>query len=156
MAIEIERKFLVDSALWTPSSKGSSILQAYICIENATTVRARILDDEAFLTIKGKTEGVRRPEYEYSVPVAHAREMISMFGSTRCIEKVRYTEEHYGMTWEIDIFKGKNSPLVLAEVELVSEEQDFERPPWLGLEVSEDSRYYNSNLAMNPFMNWSD
>jgi len=153
---EIERKFLVDSALWTPSSKGASITQAYICVENSTVVRVRILNDRAFLTIKGKTEGISRPEYEYSVPVSHAQEMIAELGSKRCVEKVRYTEEHNGMTWEIDIFKGQNQSLILAEIELESEYQEFERPSWLGREVSDDSRYYNSNLATQPFSTWSD
>ncbi|MEE2902247.1 MAG: CYTH domain-containing protein [Myxococcota bacterium] len=156
MPTEIERKFLVDSALWTPSSKGVSIIQAYVCVEDTTVVRVRILAEKAFLTIKGKTEGLSRPEYEYPVPVSHAQEMIAAFGSKRCVEKLRFTEEHNGMTWEIDIFKGQNQPLILAEIELTSEHQEFERPVWLGREVSDDSRYYNSNLAVYPFKTWSD
>lgn len=156
MPSEIERKFLVDSTLWEPSSEGASITQAYICIEHATVVRVRIIDAQAFLTIKGKTEGFRRPEYEYSVPVSHAREMIEAFGSNRCVEKVRYTEEHLGKTWEIDIFNGQNHPLILAEIELISEDQEFEKPAWLGREVSDDPRYYNSNLSSKPFTTWSD
>ncbi len=151
MALEIERKFLVDSAKWQPTDKGIKLIQAYLNMN--PTVRIRIAGEKAFLTIKGPSKNISRPEFEYEVPRDDAVEMLDLAVSN-LVEKTRYEVWHEGFTWEVDVFSGKNTGLLMAEIELESESQNFPRPDWLLSEVSGDSRYYNSYLSVHPFQNW--
>lgn len=155
MPLEIERKFLVDTGKWTPTGRGIQLVQAYLSIDPNPTVRVRIAGEKAFLTIKGRTETISRPEFEYEVPVNEAQEMMKMAISNP-VEKIRYEMMHEGSLWEVDVFSGRNEGLVIAEIELESEDQIFPRPDWLLDEVSGDRRYYNSFLSERPFQEWED
>ncbi len=154
MAIEIERKFLLRDDSWRKSARGRHYRQGYIMTGRGVTVRVRTVEDAGFLTIKGKSRGAARAEYEYPIPLADAREMLETLCSGPLIEKTRYLVEYGGFTWEIDEFAGENQGLLVAEIELSSEEQDFPRPPWLGREVTGDSRYFNASLVQNPYGKW--
>jgi len=154
MPLEIERKFLVDTNKWTPGNAGTRLTQAYLGLAPNPTVRIRIAGEKAFLTIKGRSESISRPEFEYEIPVEDALEMMKL-AISHPVEKMRYEIQHEGFTWEVDVFSGKNSGLVMAEIELESEFQDFPRPDWLLEEVSHDGRYYNSYLSGCPFQDWS-
>lgn len=155
MPLEIERKFLVDTTKWSPSGNGTRLTQAYLGLAPNPTVRVRITGEKAFLTIKGRSESISRPEFEYEIPVEDAQEMMKLVIS-HPVEKMRYEIQHEGFTWEVDVFSGKNSGLVMAEIELESEYQEFSRPDWLLEEVSHDGRYYNSYLSGCPFQEWSE
>ncbi len=159
MAVEIERKFLVIDDSWRTDSEGRPIAgvpyrQGYLTTANETTVRVRLQGSEARLTIKGKTRGLSRAEYEYSIPADDANEMLSNLCQKPLIEKVRYRREECGLIWEIDEFAGDNSGLIVAEVELESEDQHVSLPQWVGQEVSADDRYYNVNLVKHPYTSW--
>ena len=154
MAIEIERKFLVTSDAWRPGAVGVLFRQGYLCVEPERTVRVRLEGEIGKLTIKGKTEGIRRAEYEYSIRSDEASEMLDQLCLLPLIEKKRYRVEHAGLLWEIDEFYGDNAGLIVAEVELTSEEQQLELPGWVGQEVSGETRYYNANLVRKPFKDW--
>lgn len=154
MAHEIERKFLVDRARWTPRNAGVHLVQGYLSSHPERVVRVRIAGDAAKLTIKGATSGITRVELEYDIPVADARLMLDTMCERPLIDKHRYTEEVGGRTWEIDIFHGDNDGLVLAEVELDREDAEIELPPWALDDVSADRRYYNSNLLKAPYSTW--
>jgi len=145
MGIEIERKYLVKDG-WKPSSNGNQIIQGYLTTDDEKTIRVRIKGGCAFLTIKGKTVGISRSEFEYEIPVMDAKELLKLCGK-QIIEKVRYEIEHLDVVIEVDVFKEKHDGLILAEIELESENQIIELPDWIGEEVSMDSKYYNSNLA---------
>jgi adenylate cyclase len=150
MGIEIERKFLVHGEAWRAEVlTSSSLRQGYLSHGEVTTVRVRTDDRSAWLTIKTQTRGITRGEFEYSIPVDDAEKLLDACGG-RVIEKVRYIVPCGRLRWEIDVFGGKNAGLVLAEIELSSEQEEFDRPDWIGSEVSGDPRYYNSNLAMHP------
>lgn len=155
MPLEIERKFLVDKNKWSPNSQGTTMIQAYLGLAPYPTVRIRIAGEKAFLTIKGRSETIARPEFEYEIPIVDAQEMLNMAISSP-VEKVRYEIQHKGFTWEVDVFSGKNSGLIMAEIELSSESQDFPFPDWLLDEVSYDGRYYNSYLSLCPFQEWNN
>ena len=155
MPLEIERKFLVDTLKWKPAVEGIRLVQAYLSIDPNPTVRIRIAGDQAFLTIKGRTKTISRPEFEYEIPVDDAQEMMKMAISNP-VEKIRYKIMHEGFLWEVDVFLEKNEGLVMAELELESENQEFPRPDWLLAEVSDDRRYYNSYLSVHPFQEWTD
>ncbi|HZL09482.1 MAG TPA: CYTH domain-containing protein [Prolixibacteraceae bacterium] len=155
MALEIERKFLVDSTKWTPTGQGTSLIQAYLSIDPNPTVRIRIAGEKAFLTIKGRSETISRPEFEYEIPVDDAAEMLKLAISNP-VEKIRHKVLYKGFLWEVDIFSGENAGLIVAEIELNSEIQEFEKPDWILKEVSGDRRYYNSFLSEHPFQKWSD
>lgn len=154
MAFEIERKFLVDTAKWTPSGQGTKMTQAYFCLYPSPTVRIRIEGNKSYLTIKGSSETIKRPEFEYAVPVEDAIQMLKLAVSEP-VEKIRYKIPYEGLLWEVDIFAGKNQGLVMAEIELEFEHQEFPRPDWLLKEVSGDGRFYNSYLSMHPFQEWN-
>ncbi|MEI8114876.1 MAG: CYTH domain-containing protein [Bacteroidia bacterium] len=153
MPIEIERKFLVDHTRWTPTNEGTKIIQAYLSLYPSPTVRIRIAGEQGFLTIKGRSDTISRPEFEYEVPLNEAREMLNLAISYP-VEKTRYEVMHEGFLWEVDVFSGKNSGLIIAEIELESEDQEFQSPEWLLDEVSSDGRYYNSYLSGCPFSEW--
>ncbi len=153
MAKEIERKFLVSGDAWRQLATGTHYRQGYLSTVKERTVRVRTINEEAFLTIKGITRGVTRVEYEYPIPHADAVELLDLCEQP-IIEKHRYKIETGGLIWEVDEFHGVNEGLIVAEVELESEEQEFSRPDWIGEEVSGDPRYYNANLIANPFTTW--
>ena len=150
---EIERKFLVKSKKWKPSDNGIKIIQGYLSDDPARTIRVRIADDKAFLTIKGKSEGIKRSELEYEIPVDDAQVLMRMV-LNKPVEKTRYKQNYQGFTWEIDVFEGENRGLLLAEIELEYESQMFERPSWAEEEVSEKKQYYNSYLSKKPYCTW--
>lgn len=155
MGIEIERKFLVASSAWRQAATAQTrFSQGYLCREPARTVRVRIAGEQAFLTIKGLTTGATRAEFEYPVPLADAQALLAMCEGP-VIEKVRHlVPAGAGLVWEVDEFFGDNAGLVVAELELQHEAQAFERPAWLGAEVTDDKRYLNSNLSVRPFLSW--
>lgn len=153
--LEIERKFLVDTERWKPASKGVRIVQGYLSTDKKRVVRVRIKGEQAFLTIKGENLGLSRLELEYPIPLEHARELMKIVVNPP-IDKIRYTEEHGGMIWEIDVFEGTNMGLVMAEVELQDEQQKIEIPDWAIKEVSDDPRYHNSWLSAHPFQEWDN
>lgn len=159
MAIEIERKFLVLNDTWRRQPDGGELpgvpfRQGYIPTEGMTTVRVRLEGNQAKLTIKGQNQGLTRAEFEYPIPTADAEDMLDQLCSRPLIEKTRYFRAEQDVTWEIDVFEGENAGLVIAEVELQSEDQQVDLPDWLGEEVSEDPRYYNVNLVTNPYSKW--
>lgn len=152
MAIEIERKFLVVGDAWrnTPAVFYS---QGYLNRDKARTVRVRIAGEEAFLTIKGTSVGASRAEFEYPIPVWDARELLAMCEQP-LIEKNRRKILYEGFIWEVDEFLGENLGLVVAEIELPTEDTVFTRPDWVGEEVTEDARYFNSTLSCTPYTRW--
>ena len=154
MGMEIERKFLVKNDSWRPGAVGETFCQGY-CRGETGTVRIRITGEKAFLTIKSRTEGISRREFEYPIPVADAKELLEIICAKPYIRKTRYLVEFAGKRWEVDVFEGDNFGLVMAEIELEHEDERFELPPWVGQEVSADPRYANSNLAVNPFSRWT-
>lgn len=155
MALEIERKFLVHHHLWQPLDEGVLYCQGYIYTHNGTTVRIRIAGNRGYLTIKGKVKGISRDEFEYTIPLAEAQEMLKTLCDRPLIEKIRYKVQEKGLIWEVDRFLGDNQGLILAEVELDRESQTVILPSWVDREVTNDTRYYNSNLAKNPYTKWS-
>jgi len=154
MGAEIERKFLVRDDSWKAGAEGKAFRQGYICNKPEASVRVRISGRKAFLTIKGETRGMRRAEFEYPVPLEDAAELLDTLCEKPIIEKTRYLIPHEGGTWELDVFHGENDGLVVAEIELPSEDAQFSRPAWLGEEVTSDARYYNVNLVSNPYSKW--
>ena len=154
MGREIERKFLVTGAAWKDGLRGRSIRQGYLSLEKSRTVRVRAVEDAAWLTIKGATAGWTRAEYEYPIPVAEACELLDTLCIRPLVAKTRYEVRHGGHLWQVDEFHGANAGLVVAEIELGREDEAFERPPWLGAEVSGDARYFNVNLVNHPFREW--
>ena len=152
MGIEIERKFLVTGSEWKAAA-GVSYRQGYLNRDKERVVRVRLAGEKAFLTIKGKSAGATRAEYEYEIPATDAGQLLKLCDGP-LIEKIRRVIIHDGDKWEVDEFFGENSGLVVAEIELRSEEQTFTRPNWLGTEVTDDSRYYNSSLSSHPFSKW--
>jgi adenylate cyclase len=154
MAQEIERKFLVKDSVLPLLQDGVQFCQGYLADNEKLSVRVRLAGDRAWLTTKGRGSGFTRPEFEYDIPVADARYMLEHLVSGILICKVRYRLPHSGMLWEVDVFGADNAGLIVAEVELESEKQSFERPPWLGEEVTADTRYLNVNLALCPFSQW--
>jgi adenylate cyclase len=153
MAEEIERKYLVEGAGWR-SGPGTLYRQGYLCSDQARTVRVRVAGDRGFLTIKGETRGISRPEFEYAIPLADAEAMLEGLCARPLVEKTRHVVEHAGHTWEVDEFHGENAGLILAEVELSNADEVPALPPWVGAEVSSDPRYFNANLAKRPFRSW--
>lgn len=154
MALEIERKFLLDNDDWQIGATGTLFRQGYLSTDPERTVRVRIEGDRGTLTIKGKTRGISRAEYEYQIPAGEAAQLLATLCLQPLIEKIRYPVEHAGLIWEIDEFSGENHGLIIAEVELESAEEILELPDWIGQEVSDDPRYYNANLVQHPFCRW--
>ena len=154
MGHEIERKFLVDVAAWKPIGAGTLFRQGYLSSQKERVVRVRVEGTAAKLTIKGATQGVTRIELEYPIPVDDAELMLATLCEKPLVEKTRHDETHGGKRWEIDVFHGDNDGLVMAELELASEDEAFETPAWVIREVSSDARYYNSNLMSAPYKSW--
>lgn len=154
MAKEIERKFLVVGDDWRKLAKGTHYRQGYLNSVKERTVRIRTIDDKAFLTVKGPNIGITRMEFEYEIPHKECLEMLTNLAEQPIIEKIRYKIAIDDLVWEIDEFLGVNKGLIVAEVELQSEEQKFSKPEWIGEEVSGDPRYFNSNLVKHPYTSW--
>ena len=153
MGVEIERKFLVIGQGWQGQGSVAHIHQGYLCSGGGCTVRVRLTDGAGTLTLKGPTQGLRRAEFEYAIPPEDAEALLLMAGS-RVVEKHRHTLQYAGHTWEVDVFAGANAGLIVAEIELAAEDEPFDRPPWLGEEVSHVGRYTNAALSTHPFSVW--
>ena len=154
MPAEIERKFLVANDSWRDGSPGARIAQGYLSQDPDRTVRIRLAGENAWITIKGRTQGITRAEFEYAIPPAEARDLLGLCLPS-VIDKTRHEVRHGGHLWEIDVFHGENDGLIVAEVELADESDSPEMPGWAGAEVSDDVRYFNSHLARHPFAQWA-
>lgn len=154
MGQEIERKYRIHCRK-IPLGKGIPIKQGYLPSAGACEVRVRIAGNQAFLTLKSKSEGITRGEFEYPVPVSDAKQILSGFCS-QFVEKTRYEVEHAGHTWDVDIFEGENEGLALAEIELQCESETFQKPWWVDEEVTGDVRFYNAQLASRPYKQWQE
>ncbi|WP_163714744.1 CYTH domain-containing protein [Mangrovibacterium lignilyticum] len=155
MAVEIERKFLVREAFRPQGEKQIHMIQGYLCADPDRTVRIRVADEKAYLTVKGGLSGISRPEFEYEIPVPDAREMLSL-AVYPVIDKVRHIIYAFDKKWEVDVFEGANSGLIIAEIELSHANETVQLPDWIGEEVTGDLRYHNSRLAENPYETWKD
>jgi adenylate cyclase len=153
MALEIERKFLLRETDFLRGLTGEYIAQGYLNLDPDATVRVRVIDAAGFITVKGRTVGAVRKEFDYPIPLSDAREMLALCKHGR-IEKRRYTIAFADHLWEVDVFEGDNRGLVMAEVELRNEHEKLELPPWIGREVTEDPRFFNSSLASKPYASW--
>lgn len=155
MGKEIERKFLIHQPKWDKlkKPKGKLLRQGYLLTDQIKTIRVRATESNGFLTIKGQTVGATRLEYEYEIPVSEATELLDNFSVSE-LSKTRYEIEFNGKLWEVDVFAGDNDGLIVAEIELESEDEIFDLPDWIAKEVTEDERYYNSNLTVRPFKDW--
>lgn len=152
--IEIERKFLVNNnSFLSDFSRSNRIVQGYLSSHPERTVRVRIKGENGYLTIKGKSEGFSRFEWEKEIDIEEAEKLLQLC-EPGVIDKIRYDIIIGTHVYEIDVFLGENEGLILAEIELEKEDESFEKPDWLGKEVTEDIRYYNSYLSKNPFKNW--
>ena len=157
MATEIEHKYIVtDESYLQGYSRKTYFRQGYLTTQPTCVVRVRIADDTAYLTIKGKNNGASRPEYEFEIDVDKAQSMLDTLCTTPIVEKTRYLYPYKGHTWEIDRFAGDNEGLVIAEIELRDENEPYERPPFIGENVTGIARYYNSCLSEHPYSQWSD
>lgn len=156
MAREIERKYLIREDKNWRDIPGTVYRQGYLSTVKERTVRVRTIGQKGYLTIKGITVGATRLEFEYEIPVAEANEMLDTLCERPLIEKTRRIIEHAGFIWELDEFFGVNAGLVIAEVELESEDTIFEKPPWIAMEVTDDPRYFNANLVANPYSIWPE
>lgn len=152
MTEEIERKFLVKEGSWR-DEKGVEYRQGYLNSTKERVVRVRTVGDKGYLTVKGLTIGASRLEFEYEIPRRDADEMLEICEKP-LIEKIRYKVKVGNLVWEIDVFGGENHGLIIAEVELESEDQQFIKPDWIGKEVTGNPRYFNSNLIKNPYTRW--
>jgi CYTH domain-containing protein len=154
MGEEIERKFLVTGDAWRANANGVRYRQGFLSTEPERVVRVRVAGARGSIAVKGRSLGARRTELEYEIPVADAELMLDRLCKRPLIEKVRYTLIVGSHTWEVDVFEGDNRGLVIAEIELRSEDEAFERPEWIGEEVTGEPRYFNSNLVAYPYCLW--
>ena len=154
MGTEIERKFLVVNDSWKNDRSGLECRQGYLTSTEEISVRIRIMDDTARLNIKKKLSDIERLEYEYTIPMDDALEMLEETCGDRVVTKTRYPVDYAGKTWEVDVFHDANEGLTVAEIELNSIDESFDLPPWAGEEVSHDPRYLNVNLARKPYKDW--
>jgi adenylate cyclase len=157
MGKEIERKFLVDHDQWRQLEKpqGQRYRQGYLLTDPQKTIRVRVTETKAFLTIKGLSIGATRPEYEYEIPIEEAKELLDNFAVSE-LSKIRYEILFESKVWEVDEFLGDNAGLIVAEIELLREDEQFKCPPWVDKDVTEDQRYYNSSLTIYPYKKWKN
>jgi CYTH domain-containing protein len=157
MGLEIERKFLVDKDKWSKAvkDKGNIFRQGYILTDPAKTIRVRLTETEGFITLKGQSVNASRSEYEYAIPRQDAKELLDNFCAS-VISKLRYFINYRAHLWEVDEFLDDNEGLIIAEIELSSEDEAFELPEWIDREVTTEAKYYNSNLSVNPYKNWKE
>lgn len=155
MATEIERKFIVEGDFSADVYDSQRIVQGYICSQPGRTVRVRIRGEKGYLTIKGPSDakGLSRYEFEREIPLADAEQLLTLC-EPGAIDKVRHLVRAGQHTWEVDVFHGANEGLIMAEIELASEDEPFDKPAWIGKEVSGDRRYYNSMLTKQPYSGW--
>ena len=153
MAKEIERKFLVNPSKLPSGQNGDEYMQGYLSITDTGVTRIRVIGEQGFLTIKSKTIGITRDEYEYEIPFKDAVRLIKL-SQGEVIHKTRTKIVFDGKKWEIDEFHGKNKGLWLAEIELVDSKEPFSKPEWVLDDVSNDKKYFNSNLSTKPFCSW--
>lgn len=154
MALEIERKFLVKHDKWKSDVTRTLVIkQGYLNSHPERTVRVRVYDGQGILTVKGKSENLTRKEYEYDIPDYEAEALLELCEKP-LIEKTRHLCQYEGHVWEVDVFEGDNKGLVIAEIELTRENEEFSMPDWAGEEVSTDPRYFNSALIKHPFSEW--
>jgi CYTH domain-containing protein len=154
MGTEVERKYLVAGDAWRAMARGIHYRQGYLNRDPERTVRIRSTGHKAYITIKGLTVGASRPEYEYEIPLADGDAMIDTLVERPIIEKRRYEIAWGDLVIQVDEFLGENAGLVIAEIELRTEDQVFDKPSWLGEEVTGDPRYYNANLIRHPYSKW--
>jgi adenylate cyclase len=155
MAKEIERKFTVTSDTWRVYvTHQENFIQGYLANNKSCSIRVRLSGDSATLNIKSAALNVYRDEFDYPIPLPDGKELLTRICQPPFIEKTRYYVQYRDHTWEIDEFKGENKGLVIAEIELKSTDELFDRPDWVGKEVSDDYRYYNVMLLEHPFKNW--
>lgn len=155
MAIEIEHKFLLRNNDWRQNiTRSVQYQQGYLSSKASSSIRIRISDEKAWLNIKSATIGTHRHEYEYEIPLQDANEIINTLCSKPIIKKTRHIVINDTNTWEIDEFHEENEGLIIAEIELKEIGESFLKPHWLGEEVTQDSRYYNNNLAIRPYSEW--
>ena len=155
MGTEIERKFLLQSDDWRNEVESSTrLIQGYLVRGDNTAIRVRIKGDNAEINIKHTHDGISRLEYEYEIPLDDAQEILDQVALKPLIDKTRHHVVRGKHLWEIDEFYGDNAGLLVAEIELGSADEPFDRPAWLGQEVSLDQRYYNSNLSKQPYTQW--
>ena len=156
MAVEIEHKFLVRDERWRREVERSvRMRQGYLTSDARCSVRVRVAGEQGHLNVKSGTLGIQRSEYEYLIPLAEAEEILDTLCEQPLLEKTRHFVRFGGHLWEIDEFEGDNAGLIVAEVELSRTDEPFDRPDWLGVDVSHDIRYYNSQLARHPYRTWS-
>lgn len=155
MALEIERKFLLHHLPDLADESGARIVQGYLRADERASVRVRITDGQARLTVKGAQHGITRTEFEYDIPTEDARVLLDDLIVGDRIEKRRFQVPFDGRTWELDVFEGVNAGLVVAEIELDSEQDEPTLPAWVGREVSDDPRFLNASLCRRPFSRWS-
>ncbi|MFI5160957.1 MAG: CYTH domain-containing protein [Sphingobacteriales bacterium] len=155
MGVEIERKFLIDQEKWNAIAKpgGIAYRQGYILSDKEHTVRVRVSDKKGFLNLKSKSSNMSRDEYEYEIPLQDGLEILRAF-TTNGTEKIRYNIPFEGKLWEVDEFLGDNMGLIVAEIELQREDEQFVKPDWVTTEVTDDGRYTNAALAKCPFKDW--
>ena len=156
MGVEIERKFLLQGDAWRALGEPTLLRQGYLSADPARTVRVRIEGARAFLTIKGESVGATRGEWEYPIPVQEAAELLDQLCQQPLVEKYRRRIAVGAHTWEVDEFLGANAGLAVAEIELASEDEAFDKPDWIGREVTGEARYFNSNLIRHPYSQWKD
>ncbi len=154
MKKEIEKKFLVANEGWRGLAEGRHYCQGYLSTEEGRTVRVRTIGEKGFITVKGRTTGETRLEFEYEISIKDAREMLQQLCHKPLIEKTRHKIPFDGFTWEVDEFAGENQGLIFAEIELKYEGEIFSKPQWIGQEVTSDLRYYNANLVNTPYRDW--
>ena len=155
MGVEIERKYLVKQDQWEDLEKprGEMYRQGYLLTDPQKTIRVRQTSDKGFLTIKGLSVGATRAEYEYEIPFGEAKELLDQFAVAE-LSKIRYKIVFDNYLWEVDEFLAENNGLIVAEIELSSEDENFDIPDWIGEEVTGEEKYYNSNLVIEPFKDW--
>lgn len=158
MGIEIERKFLVRDLSIVANLAGTAMRQGYLSVDPERTVRVRVAGPRAFMTIKGagSESGASRAEYEYEIPAPDAEELLDRLALRPLIEKTRYRLPAGDLVWEIDVFRGDNDGLIVAEIELPSEATEVAMPDWIGDEVTGDPRYYNASLVSHPYRDWDE
>ncbi len=157
MGLEIERKYLIDHTKWQQIDKpaGQLYRQGYLLTNPEKTIRVRLTETTGFLTIKGLSVGATRPEYEYEIPLQDAKELLDNFSISE-LQKIRYKIFYNNKIWEVDEFLGDNLGLIIAEIELTGEEEQFDIPDWIDKEVTGEEKYYNSNLTVEPYKNWGE
>ena len=156
MKTEIERKFIVTNNLYKELGSYEHCLQGYIASDTEPLIRIRTIGNKSYLTMKSDVNGITRLEYEYEIPNKDAKDLLGLFCKKTTIEKNRYIIHYKSTLWEVDEFLGDNQGLVVAEVELESEQQPYDKPSWVGSEISTDKKYYNYNLAQCPYRTWGD